>query len=267
MPRRMITPEIWYNEKFTSQTDTGRLLFIGIFSNADDDGRLKASAKYLKAHIFPYDEDKKLDLIQQLRDELNKSGLINVYSTNGKEYLELPGWREHQLIRKDRYKTSPIPPFDNATKPLYETEEPDSDQKTTNGIPDDTPLVVGRGRSLSQSKSSQSSLIKFNISQLSQDFSEVKSNDKDLTDRLTLTFIEYTPAGRQKLMEVVKALWGVFDKKLDSNSFGIIYDALGKYEPVVLAKTLVKAVHYSTDKRKPANYIKKILEEKSENNK
>ena len=40
MPRRrMIDPQIWRNEKIGSLSDTGRLLFIGIFSQADDDGR------------------------------------------------------------------------------------------------------------------------------------------------------------------------------------------------------------------------------------
>ncbi|GAI90307.1 unnamed protein product [marine sediment metagenome] len=68
MPRRMITPDIWFNEKVASLPDAGRLLFIGIFSNADDDGRLKASARFLKAHIFPYD-DKTTGLVKELRDK------------------------------------------------------------------------------------------------------------------------------------------------------------------------------------------------------
>jgi len=40
----MITPEIWFNEKVASLPDAGRLLFIGIFSNADDDGRIKVGS-------------------------------------------------------------------------------------------------------------------------------------------------------------------------------------------------------------------------------
>ena len=55
MARRMIDSKLWFNEKVAALPDAGRLLFIGIFSNADDDGRLGASPKYLKATIFPYD--------------------------------------------------------------------------------------------------------------------------------------------------------------------------------------------------------------------
>jgi len=93
--------------------DAGRLLFIGIFSNADDDGKLIASLKYLKAHIFPYDEDKTTQQIQKLRDQCVKAGLFIVYSKNGREYLQIPGWGEHQSIRADRYKPSKCPPPDS----------------------------------------------------------------------------------------------------------------------------------------------------------
>ena len=87
MPRRrMIDPEIWFNEKFAKLPDPARLLFIGIFSNADDDGRLQASPKYLKAHIFPYDDDKGTREIKQFRDLCVKLGLITIYSVNGSEY-------------------------------------------------------------------------------------------------------------------------------------------------------------------------------------
>ncbi len=114
MPRRMIDPEIWRNEKVGSLPDVGRLLFIGIFSNADDDGRLKASPRYLKATIFPYDNDKTEEQVRDLRNQSALLGLIRLYSKNSQEYLDLPGWREHQLIRKDRYKTSKLPSYDSA---------------------------------------------------------------------------------------------------------------------------------------------------------
>lgn len=113
MPRRMITPEIWFNEKMSSLPDAGRLLFIGIFSNADDDGRLKASAKFLRAHIFPYD-DKTDGLVAELRDKCAQVGLIRLYTNGTQEFLDIPGWHEHQQIRKDRYTRSKLPSFDEA---------------------------------------------------------------------------------------------------------------------------------------------------------
>ncbi|MDO9580396.1 MAG: hypothetical protein Q7J06_07490 [Bacteroidales bacterium] len=143
----MITSEICRNEKVASLPDAGRFLFIGIFSNADDDGRLKASPKFLKATIFPYDEDKTADHVTQLRDQCAALGLIRLYSKNGTEYLDLPGWREHQLIRKDRYRPSKLPSFDEAD----EVWQPSGNQMATSGL-----RSIGEGRLV------KSSLVKSN---------------------------------------------------------------------------------------------------------
>ena len=121
MPRRrMIDPQIWRNEKVGSLPDTGRLLFIGIFSQADDDGRLKADPRFLKATIFPYDEDLTVETVRKLRDDCTHLGLIRVYTNGKEEYLDIPGWYEHQEIRKDRYTPSRLPSIDEAveTSPL-----------------------------------------------------------------------------------------------------------------------------------------------------
>lgn len=115
MPRRrMIDPQIWRNEKVGSLPDAGRLLFIGIFSQADDDGRLKASPRFLKATIFPYDNDKSEQQIKQLRDQCAELGLIRIYTNSKTEYLDIPGWGEHQQIRKDRYNPSRLPSFEES---------------------------------------------------------------------------------------------------------------------------------------------------------
>jgi len=110
----MIDPQIWRNEKFGKLSDAGRLLFIGIFSQADDDGRLKASPRFLMANIFPYDTDKTEDEVKHLRDQCAELGLIRLYSNDKGEYLDLPGWFEHQQIRKDRYEPSKLPPISEA---------------------------------------------------------------------------------------------------------------------------------------------------------
>lgn len=154
MPRRMITSEIWYNEKVTSLPDTGRLLFIGIFSSADNEGRLRASPKYLRAHIFPYDYDKTDKLIKQLRDQCAELRLIRLYSKDGREYLDIPGWYEHQSIRKDRYKQSDLPAFEDGNDITPTTIQPLSTQPPTadgtnkgegRGTKENTPLSIDKG--------------------------------------------------------------------------------------------------------------------------
>jgi len=119
MPRRrMVDPEIWRNQKIGSLPDAGRLLFIGIFSQADDDGRLKAAPGFLTANIFPYDKNKTEEEVKHLRDQCVSLGLIRVYTNGKEEYLDIPGWLEHQQIRKDRYTPSKLPPFEEAGNQL-----------------------------------------------------------------------------------------------------------------------------------------------------
>jgi hypothetical protein len=131
----MIDPQIWRNEKVGSLPDAGRLLFIGIFSQADDDGRLKASPRFLKASIFPYDNDKTGEGIRELRDQCAGLGLIRLYANGKEEYLDIPGWSEHQQIRKDRYNPSTLPSFDESKEILTTSRQPDVTPPTTSGKP------------------------------------------------------------------------------------------------------------------------------------
>ena len=139
MPRRLITSEIFRNEKFGNLDDASRLFFIGCFSNADDDGRLKASPKYLKALLFPYDNDKTPEDMLAMRGMCHKLGLINVYSTNGAEYLYCIGWDEHQVIRKDRHRPSKLPDPDTL---MTTTRQPDDNQMTDKSLPTGSPNPI-----------------------------------------------------------------------------------------------------------------------------
>lgn len=169
MPRRMITSDIWFNEKVATLPDAGRLLFIGIFSNADDDGRLKASAKFLKAHIFPYDNEKTTDIVRELRDKCAQVGLIRLYTNGIQELLDIPGWHEHQKIRKDRYNPSNLLSFELATK-----GQPPDTQPTTEGR-----HSIGEGRGVKSSvvKSKQTPKVSVALSDptVGEIFTEMKS--------------------------------------------------------------------------------------------
>ena len=118
MSRRMIASEIWRNEKFGYLSLPAKLLFIGMFSTADDDGRLKALPKYLKACIMPYEEIT-TEQVEKCRQECIDNGLVKLYKNGTSEYLYCYGWLEHQRVRKDLYKPSRLPP-----PPRNETEKP-----------------------------------------------------------------------------------------------------------------------------------------------
>lgn len=130
MPRRLVTSRLFQNDKVATLDFAGRYFFIGVITNADDDGRLKGSIKFLKANIFPYDNVSE-EQILIYRDECHKLGIIYYYNVNGAEVIMLPGWVEHQNIRGDRYKPSTLPPPPD----YYKTTRPSDNREATNGIP------------------------------------------------------------------------------------------------------------------------------------
>ena len=161
MPRRMISPEIWRNEKVGSLPDTGRLLFIGIFSNADDAGRLKASPRYLRALIFPYDNEKTDGQVEELLDRCAALGLIRLYSANGCRLLDIPGWAEHQRIRKDRYIESRLPKYDDGAGEPATICHQDDNPMTPKGEPCDNLVATNGDPSTVEFSSVQSSAVEF----------------------------------------------------------------------------------------------------------
>jgi len=268
MPRRMITSDIFFNDKFTSVPYGARLLFIGMFTYADDDGRLKALPKYLKGIIFPYEEDMTKEDIKLWRDMLDEIGLINVYSVDGKEYLSLPGWQEHQHIRKDTYRPSILPePGNNGkipsrnesvTEALQTRDEPVTQSSIINIVEDS--IVKDNTIEYSQVKSSIINIVK------GVDLKN-KNDLTSLTDGLTdfLTFNLSAPGGPVRTMNFLKdTLWPQLGQSMGQGVFDAIYESLKRYSPPVLSAAIIKAVQYADGKKRPGSYIQKILDEQNE---
>lgn len=53
---RTVKPDLFSDEKLARVSLQARLLYIGLFTEADDQGRLYASAKRLAGALFPHDQ-------------------------------------------------------------------------------------------------------------------------------------------------------------------------------------------------------------------
>lgn len=107
---RTVKPEFWTNEKLSECSLSARLLFIGSWNFADDNGNLPRSAKRLKMQVLPADS---IDC-EPLICELIAHGLLTEYSVNGEKYLNIKGFKKHQLI--NRPSKCVIPTLDKADK-------------------------------------------------------------------------------------------------------------------------------------------------------
>lgn len=97
--KRMISPEFWTDEKLGECTRDERLLFMGLISNADDEGRGRGNVKLIKSAIFPYDNFNDTDIERMLIALIGKK-LVYVYVVDGQQFYYLPNFEKHQTINK-----------------------------------------------------------------------------------------------------------------------------------------------------------------------
>lgn len=102
---RTIKPDFWTDEKVTECSMSARLLFIGIWNFADDNGNLQRSAKKVKMQVFPADAVECEPLIQ----ELIAHGMLIEYSVSGDLFLHIKGFKKHQVINRPSKSNIPQP--------------------------------------------------------------------------------------------------------------------------------------------------------------
>lgn len=111
--RRMIDPNIWESEDFNSLSDMERLLFIGMFSLADDEGRGMASSNYLKVKIFPYD-NRNIDEIEQGIIHISEAMSVTLYMNGDKRYYQMDHWHGWQTISRPTPSKIPSPEHEDS---------------------------------------------------------------------------------------------------------------------------------------------------------
>lgn len=112
MPRiRTIKPEFPQSESVGRLSRDARLLFILLWTLADDEGRGRAAPALLKGLLYPYDDDA-LGLIEGWLSELERGGSIRRYDVGSTRYFDIPGWSVHQKIAHPGKSRLPANPKD-----------------------------------------------------------------------------------------------------------------------------------------------------------
>jgi hypothetical protein len=132
---RNIKPGFFTNEELVELPFATRLLFAGLWTLADKEGRLKDRPKTVKMKLFPADD---LD-VEEMLAELAGAGLIRRYEAAGERYVCIPSWDKHQNPHHTE-KASEIPPPDGGLT-VKETLEPESPPVTAVLIPDSGFLI------------------------------------------------------------------------------------------------------------------------------
>jgi hypothetical protein len=106
---RTLKPEFWSDEKLSECSLSARLLFIGLISFADDEGRLECSPARLRMQIFPCGSVKPQQLTEWLV-ALTERSLIRRYVVDKREYIDIPNFKKHQKINRPTPSKLPAAP-------------------------------------------------------------------------------------------------------------------------------------------------------------
>lgn len=128
---RSIKPDFWTDEKVVELDYVDRLLFIGLWNFADDQGYIDRSPKRIKMQVFPGDN---VDVSRGLT-RLTSLGLLAEYDSPEGVVLHVTNWERHQRVS-------------NPAKPRFEpqnlTPHAQSSEVLTN--PREDSRVIGKGR-------------------------------------------------------------------------------------------------------------------------
>lgn len=105
---RTIKPEFPQSETIGALSRDARLLFVQLWTIADDAGRLRGASRMLASLLYPYDDDAP-KLMPKWLAELEDKGCIRRYEIDGSQYVEIVNWLKHQKI--DRPSESRIPQY------------------------------------------------------------------------------------------------------------------------------------------------------------
>ena len=141
---RNIKPGFFSNDVLAECEPLARLLFAGLWTIADREGRLEDRPKRIKAELLPYDDCN----IDALLDALHSKGFILRYSVENQQLIQILAFTKHQnphknevhstLQQPEQHSTSTVQAQDKYSTSTVQTPEQHSTNRadSLNLIPD-----------------------------------------------------------------------------------------------------------------------------------
>ena len=89
---RNIKPGFFTNDDLAECEPLARILFVGLWTVADREGRLEDKPRKIKAMVLPYDDADCDKLLAQLHGK----NFITRYVVDGNEFIQINNWKKHQ---------------------------------------------------------------------------------------------------------------------------------------------------------------------------
>ena len=144
--KRSIDPDSWTDEKIAGLSIGAHLLWIGLISLADDEGRIQWSARQFKVRLFAGKDDVTINDIQGWMSELSRScgdderPIMKIYQVEKTLYALHPKWHVHQYTNLKTPSKIPAPNDISVKSP----------RETHGGLTEDSRSRSGAGRDSSR---------------------------------------------------------------------------------------------------------------------
>ncbi|MGA8224190.1 MAG: hypothetical protein WB780_21265 [Candidatus Acidiferrales bacterium] len=119
---RLIKLEFWRDEKIGALSHSARLLFISLWTFADDSGNGRSDARLLRSQAFPYDAHVTVDEVEQWLQEIASLDMAELYVIGGARYYSIKNFLRHQVINRPSKFRYPEPPKGAGNTPESLTE-------------------------------------------------------------------------------------------------------------------------------------------------
>ncbi len=120
---RGVKPELWTDENFVELSAFARLLWIGLWNHACDNGHLQDKSKQIKMRILPTDDVNCADLLREIEGQ----GLIE----RADGWITIPNLSHHQKPHKRWYVTCDKPGCELPEGASYGFDKADPKRKST----------------------------------------------------------------------------------------------------------------------------------------
>ena len=134
---RNIKPGFFDNDLLAEIPALGRLLFIGLWTIADREGRLEDRPKKIKAQVLPYDECDVENLLQHLANR----GFILRYEVEGTGFIQVVNWSKHQQPHVKEVPSSIPAPIEHGASTVQVQCKPETSTEQESLIPDSLNLI------------------------------------------------------------------------------------------------------------------------------
>lgn len=138
---RNIKPGFFRNDKLCELQPLTRLLFAGLWTIADREGRLEDNPRRIRAEIFPYEDKVGVPKLDSMLQELCEPGFILRYESDGSRFINIPNFKKHQNPHV-KEPASIIPaPDESSARPGQEQEKNQTSTGHVSALESDEPAA------------------------------------------------------------------------------------------------------------------------------